>query len=237
MATTPRGGNRSPRSMNATQLTFEHVVVGVDGSTGSVEACRQAARLLEPEGQLELVSVFDGATAVRTGRNADRVRAELVDEAEQAVSSARLAIGDVGRPIVLDGVPARALLRQVTRSGATLAAVGACIHSRVWQALFGGVTRELLQWAPCPVLVARPTQGEGTFPRAIAVGIGDSPETGQALDVARYLEQRFDAPLLTVEPVEALLEAADADLIVLADGSRRARRVAACARSSSLLVR
>jgi len=217
--------------MTATQLTFEHVVVGVDGSTGSVEACRQAARLLEPDGRLELVSVFDGATAVRTGWNADRVRAELEDEAEEAASSARTAVGDVGRPLVIDGAPARALLREV------IAAVGACIHSRLWQALFGGVTRDLLQWAPCPVLVARPTLGEGTFPRAIAVGVGESPESGHALDVATYLEQRFGVPLLTVEPVEALLDATHTDLIVLGDGSRQARRIAADAPCSALLVR
>jgi nucleotide-binding universal stress UspA family protein len=222
--------------MTATQLTFEHVVVGVDGSAGSVEASRQAARLLEPDGRLELVSVYDGATAVRTGWNADKVRAELEDEAVAAVSSARQAVGNVGRPVVIDGVPARALLREVNRGDATLAAVGACIHSRLWQAVFGGVTRELLQWAPCPVLVARPTRGNGTFPRSIAVGVGGSPEAGRALDVARYLEQRFDVPLLTVEPVEALLDATDADLIVLGDG-RQARRIAADARSSALLVR
>jgi hypothetical protein len=153
------------------------------------------------------------------------------------VSSARQAVGDVGRPVVIDGVPARALLREVTRRDATLAAVGACMHTRLWQALFGGVTRELLQWAPCPVLVARPTQGDGTFPRVIAVGVGDSPESGRALDVARYLEQRFDVPLLTVEPVEALLDATEADLIVLGDGSPQARRIAAAAPCSSLLVR
>ena len=227
----------SAGAMTATQLTFEHVVVGVDGSTGSVEAYRQAARLLEPDGRLELVSVFDGATAVRTGWNADRVRAELEDEAVEAVSSARQAVGDVGRPVVIDGAPARALLREVNRRDATLAAVGACIHSRLWQAVFGGVTRELLQWAPCPVLVARSTQGAGTFPRSIAVGVGGSPEAGRALDVARYLEQRFDVPLLTVEPVEALLDATEADLIILGDGSRHARRVAADAHCSALLVR
>jgi len=223
--------------MTPTHLTFEHVVVGVDGSAGSVEACRQAARLLEPDGRLELVSVFDCAAAVRTGWNADRVRAELEDEAEDAVSSARQALGDVGRPVVIDGVPARALLRELTRRDASLAAVGACIHSRLWQTFFGGVTRELLQWAPCPVLVARPTQGEGTFPRAIAAAVGGSPETGHALDVARYLEQRFGVPLLTVEPVEALLDATDADLIVLGDGTRQSRRIAADARRSALLVR
>jgi nucleotide-binding universal stress UspA family protein len=223
--------------LTTTQLTFEHVVVGVDGSAGSVEASRQAARLLEPDGRLELVSVFDGATAVRTGWNADKVRAELEDEAAAAVSSARQAAGDVGRPVVIDGAPARALLREVNRRDATLAAVGACVHSRLWQAVFGSVTRELLQWAPCPVLVARPTRGGGTFPRAIAVGVGESPEAGRALAVARYLEQRFDVPLLTVEPVEALLDATDADLIVLGDGSRQARRIAADARCSALLVR
>jgi len=223
--------------MTAMQLTFEHVVVGVDGSDGSVEACRQAVRLLEPDGRLELVSVFDGATAVRTGWNADRVRAELEDEAEVAVSSAREVTGSVGCPVVIDGVPARALLREVTRRDATLAAVGACAHGRVWQALFGGVTRDLLQWAPCPVLVARSTPGGGTFPRAVAVATGGSPESGRALDVARYLEQRFDIPLLTMEPVEALLDATDVDLVVLDDGTRESRRIAAAAPCSALIVR
>lgn len=219
------------------QLTFERVVVGVDGSPGSVEACRQAARLLEPAGRLELVAVYSGATAVRTGLNAVEVRAELEDKAEQAVTSALEAIGGVGRPVVINGAPARALLREVTRCNATLAAIGACVHSGLWQVLFGGVARELLQRAPCPVLVARPTPSTGAFPRGIAVCGRGSLEAGRALDVAKYLEQRFDVPLHTLEPIEALLEATDADLLVLSDHGRRGGRIARQARCSVLLMR
>jgi nucleotide-binding universal stress UspA family protein len=222
--------------MTETHLIFENVVVGVDGSAGSVEACRQAARLLGPRGGLEVVAVFDGARAVRTGWNAGRVRAELEGEAEQAVSSARTAVGDAGRAVVLNGRPARALLREVTRRDATLVAVGACVHSDLWQALFGGVARELLLRAPCPVLVARLTPGGGTFPRAIGLGVGESPESGRALDVATYLEQRFAIPL-RLETNEALLEATHTDLILLGDRGRRARRLASHAHCSALLVR
>jgi len=161
------------------QLTSEHVVAGGDDPTGTVEAGRPAKWLL-------------GA-----GGNPVKVGAVLEGEAEQTVSFS------------VDGLPARALPREVTRRDAALATVSTCIHSRLWQVLPGGVARKLLQRAPCSVLVARVTPGDGASPRSRAAGLGDSPESGSALPAARYLEQRFTAPPpRTVEPVEALLGAA-----------------------------
>jgi CBS domain-containing protein len=64
---------------------YDRVVVGVDGSEPGFEACRQAARLVTPGGWLEVFSAVELAAAVHTGFSAPRIRAELVDDATEAI--------------------------------------------------------------------------------------------------------------------------------------------------------
>jgi nucleotide-binding universal stress UspA family protein len=181
------------------QQTFDRIVAGVDGSTESVEACRQAARLVNRDGLLEVVSVFDSAPAAGpTGWNAPRVADEHEGTARAALTLARLVVGDVGETALIDGDPTRSLLRELARLQATLAVIGAYGHSRVSQAVLGSVAWELLQRAPCSVLVVRPSQHDESTPEQIVVGLDDSPCSERALAVGRFLEGRFGASLQVV---------------------------------------
>lgn len=213
--------------MSASGLIFDRVVAGVDGSHESVEACRQAARLVEPSGLLALVSVFDPAPAVRTGWNSPRVREELEGTAQAALELGRRVVGDVGQAALINGDPARSLLRELARLDATLAVIGACGHSRVSQMILGSVAWELLRRAPCSVLIARPPAGGRSFPEEIVVVLDDSPCSEPALSAARILEGRFRASVRVVvsaraevtpahERSHALLDAsAGADLVIV----------------------
>ena len=73
-------------------VTFERVVCGVDLSEQSLEAVRQAARLVEPDGALTLVAVAELEVAVQAGWAATTVAEELRDEAEKALERARAEI-------------------------------------------------------------------------------------------------------------------------------------------------
>ena len=251
----------------APQLTFDRVVVGVDGSAESVEACRQAVRLVGPHGLLELASVYNSAPAVRTGWNSPRVREELEVSAQAALSLGRRVAGEVGQTALINGVPAQALLRELRRLDATLAVVGACGHSRLSQMILGGVASELLERAPCSVLVARPPSSGQFFPREIVVGVDDSRPSERAFAIARLLERRFRSSLRIladsrgkslalgtelpaverVDDFEAalLVAAANSDLLIAAHRERRglesltsvSGRLAHRAASSVLLVR
>lgn len=222
---------------------FERVVVGIDGSEPSLEACRQALRLVEPGSVEAIVAVYlIGAVAARWPET--RIREALEAEGGDALRAAEaLAPGRVAGSLV-SGAPAEVLLHEVERRDATLLALGTHGHSRLSEILIGGVAGELLHRAPCSVLIARPPRQRGAFPAAIVVGVDGSSGSERALAAAISLRDRFGASLRALvavhgkavdatrlraripglepfdeRPVELLVDASeDADLVVI--GSR-----------------
>ena len=149
---------------------FARVVVGVDGTDPSYEACRQAARLLDPGGSLELVAVVHLAGTVHAGFAAPRHAARLEHEAREALLTAAEIAGPTASAELVNGRAAESLLRRLEEQQATLVAIGTHGHSRASEILLGGVAGELLHAAPCSVLVARPRRERGPrFP------VGSSP--------------------------------------------------------------
>jgi nucleotide-binding universal stress UspA family protein len=231
---------------------FERIVIGVDESPESMVAVRQAARLLEPKGQLVLTAVAEVALAVHAGWAATPVLEDIGSEARKALDAAR-AEAPSADTLLLDGAPAEALFATARSRKADLVAVGTHSGSRAMGILLGSVATVMLHDAPCSVLIARPSKDDASFPRSICVGVDGSPSSARAVDVARKLAQRFDAPLATVAacggtkinlddlwsiepdagldhrpPVEALIERAaevGADLLVV--GSRGVHGMAA----------
>jgi nucleotide-binding universal stress UspA family protein len=221
---------------------FARVVVGVDGTEASLEACRQAARLVEPNGWIELVAAVNFGEAALTGWSAPRVAEKLEQEAEKALAAARAIVGERATTRLVSGSATACLLREIEAVGASLVALGTHGHSRASEMVLGGCSGQLLHTAPGAVLIARPPLAQALFPRAFVVGIDGSREADQAFRVAESLAYRFDAPLRAVlalggkrvdppapdlrfiepiheEPVEALTRAShDADLLVV--GSR-----------------
>lgn len=223
---------------------FGRVVVGVDGTEAGLEACRQGSRLVEPDGQIEVVAAVHLAEAALTGWSAPRVAEELEHDAQIALADAQELVGLWGTTKLMNGPAVPSLLGEIKRTQATLVAVGTHGHSRISEMVLGGCSGELLHSAPCAVLVARTPLVGGLFPSALVVGIDGSREADAAFLAAGSLASRFDVPLRVVtalrgkgvnlarahlrtpfveaiddEPAEALMRAsADADLLIV--GSR-----------------
>jgi nucleotide-binding universal stress UspA family protein len=241
--TTARDARGSTPTRNRESI-FERILVGVDGTEESLDACRQAARLAEPRSAIEaaISSLFlpEMASALGVPDVADR----LERTAGSALAAAAEILGPDAELRRLQGLTVEALLEEVERMRATLLAIGTHGHPRVEEIVFGGIGGELLHQAPCSVLVARPAPDIAAFPREIVVGIDGSDEAERAFDVARSLATRRRSTLRRVvahggkridhakvirrhrhaqelagAPVPALVEAASsADLLVV--GSR-----------------
>jgi nucleotide-binding universal stress UspA family protein len=221
------------------QHVFDRIVCGVDGTPESLEAARQAERLLSPEGALRLAAVAEVNAAVHAGWAISRLLEELDTAARSALHR---AIDEVhaSSTSLLAGDAAPRLLREIEESEATLVAVGPRGHSRVAGVLLGGAAAELLHNAPCSVLLARPPRF-GEFPSSIIIGVDGSPQSLAAAAVAESLAERFGSERVIVaatggkgvdlervnalssqvvtdprRPVEALVELSnEADLLVV----------------------
>jgi nucleotide-binding universal stress UspA family protein len=224
---------------------FSRVLVGVDGSPESGEATRQAALLLEDEGELTLLSAYDTAPAL-VGGTGSHVPAYLDEDVQRkgAEDALRRALEQLqghssSTAKVVRGNSWQQLIREAERGRATLIAVGSHGIGRARGIVVGSTTTEVLHKAPCSVLVARRARPD--FPRRIAVGVDGSPESGLAYAAAREVADRFTSELWPVvahggkgvdkrlvaeivdryedlpdEPVPALVAAAaDGDLLVV----------------------
>src|ERR687892_2076093 len=228
---------------------FSRVLVGVDGSPESGEATRQAALLLEDEGELTLLSAYDTAPAL-VGGTGPRVPAYFDEDVQRKVAedALRRVLGPIqghssSMAKVVRGNSWQELIREAERGRATLIAVGSHGTGRTRGMVVGSTATEVMHKAPCSVLVARRARPE--FPRRISVGVDGSPESGLAYAAARVVADRYTAELWPVvahggkgvdkrrvaeivdrrhedlpdEPVPALLAAA-ADGDLLVVGSR-----------------
>jgi nucleotide-binding universal stress UspA family protein len=143
----------------------------------------------------------------------------IVSDAEGAALAARL-----GDPQVVEDdefALADRLLAEIERAGATLAVVGCHGYSRPVGIARGAPATTVLHEAPCSVLVARPASDPETWPRTIVAGADGTPESEQAVEVARELAERLGARLYLItaahtDPVTVLAEESEAaDLIVV----------------------
>lgn len=142
------------------------VLLAVDGSDASMSAVAATAALpTSPDSEIRVVSVVPMTFApegspwpnvIRIDPPNDRLRifddvaCRLLDIAD------RLRIGDRTVHIeVLDGRPATEIVRDAERWGADLIVVGARGLSTARRLLIGSVSSEVVDHAPCPVLVAR----------------------------------------------------------------------------------
>jgi len=121
------GDRRAP----SPPVVFAQIVAGVDGSEAGFEAARQAARLVAPEGRLELLSAIHLAEAALAGWSAGRIAEELEREAETALRRAMEIAGPRAEPRLVDGSPAPALMRELRTREATLVVVGSHGRSRL----------------------------------------------------------------------------------------------------------
>lgn len=178
--------------------TLARVVVGVDGTEPSFEACRQALRLAEPDTPIEAVAVVHLADAVHAGVGAAAATDRLRRDAEIALEHAASIIGDRVRTRFVNGFVAEALLREAETANATLLAIGSHGHRRATEILIGGPAGDVLHRATCSVLLARRPADPTRFPGPIVVGVDGSDQSWAALAVGESLAARFGASLRAV---------------------------------------
>ena len=101
------GAGVSPPEREPSTIGFQRVLCGVDGSTESIEAARQALEIGDKRGAYWIVSVWNPAIAVH---------ADLVDELRErslaALRAARAAFPEV-EPVLVLGAEVPALLTEI----------------------------------------------------------------------------------------------------------------------------
>jgi nucleotide-binding universal stress UspA family protein len=198
----PSAERSETAAAGAPEAMFSRVLVGVDGSPESREAARQAALLLEDQGELTLLSAYDIASALVGGTGAG-VPAYYDEDAQREAAEAALRgvleeiPGGLSPAVkVVRGNSWDELIREAERNRATLIAVGSHGIGRARGIIVGSVATEVVHKAACSVLVARKV-GPG-FPRRIVVGVDGSPESAAAYAAAQHLAKRFTAELSPV---------------------------------------
>jgi nucleotide-binding universal stress UspA family protein len=173
----------------------DRILVGVDATKESLDACRQAGRLAEPQASIEAATVSLFPPEAPDG---DELEARDERTAATALTAAAQILGPRAELRRLHGLTVDALLDEIERTQATLLAIGTQEHRRIEEIVLGGVAGELLHKAPCAVLVARPAPDLESFPREIVVGVDGSGEAEYAFDVARGLAMRRHSSLRSV---------------------------------------
>jgi len=163
------------------------VLLAIDGSDASMSAVAATAALpLPSDAAVEIVSVVPYSFApegsvwpnvVRVDPPSDRDRV-LDDVAIRLMTVAdRVRVGDRRVEVrVLEGRPATEIVAEATRFGADLIVLGARGLSSVRRLLVGSVSSEVVDHAPCPVLVAR----HGSVDRVLLATDGSPSATDAA---------------------------------------------------------
>ena len=139
-------------------MVFERIVVGVDGSEGSVEVARQASRLIAPDGRLILLEIVSPGEAAAAGEAVTATVEEIDEEARIELEQVRAEIG-TGETRVVEGAYIPGMLAQLRAEEATLVALGVHRRGRIAGILLADVTTRMLHDAPCSVLVSRKLPG------------------------------------------------------------------------------
>lgn len=176
--------------------TFRAVLCGVDGSTASLVAVRQALALGAEDAKYWAVAAWDAGPAVHAGLRMFEVTRELRGAARAALRRAQ-ELSPTITPVMIRGSEVPALLAGVANLQPDLVAVGSHGLSRAAGVLFGSVASGMAHYAPCSVLIAREPE-VGPFPGVIVHADDGSPDAQDAALVAATLAARHGSTLVTV---------------------------------------
>jgi nucleotide-binding universal stress UspA family protein len=163
-------------------------LLGIDGSASSNVAVEAAASLAWPSGSdVEIVSVlpadgdlFGGPWPAAAYVQATEVRERLSSEMERQLEIAASTIRRddlTARTRLFEGRAASEIVRVAQHGGMDIVILGARGHGALERMLLGSVSAEVVDRAPCPVLVAR----RGPMSRVL-LGADGSPDAEHAID-------------------------------------------------------
>ncbi len=164
------------------------VLLAIDGSDASNLAVDAAAALSWPTGAtLEIVSVipidaelFGGPWPAAAYVQSSQIRDELSSQLGRRLTVAADAVRRPGLEVtttLAEGRPASEIVRRAAEDAIDLVVVGARGHGTLERMLLGSVSAEVVERAPCPVLVAR-----GAATGRIVVGADGSPASVFAVE-------------------------------------------------------
>ncbi len=201
------------------EVTLQHIVLGLDGSSTSSSAARWTARLAARTGATVTavcaVSPWRGfefaLLPIDADGYVDATRRRLVGDWSDPLRAAGVAVEHE----VVEDHPSIALLRYGEE--ADLIVVGRAGHADHWPHTLGGTTSRLLRKSSRPVAVIPPPRTGTMGPdREVVVGFDGSPgATGAvwwAIDFARSFDLRLRV-LRVVEVADDLRELVQADSV------------------------
>ena len=125
--------------------SFSTIAVAWDGSATSARAFGDAMPILERANKVEVISVTNPNTQKYVLQGGERLAARM------AMSGVKAEF----KRLPSEEDPANALLSYIADIGADLLVAGGYGHSRLREALFGGVTRTLLSSQTLPLFLSR----------------------------------------------------------------------------------
>ncbi len=159
------------------------VVVGTDLSTTADEAVRQAAHWAsEASSRLVVVHVASESTFA----NLDPEKA--ADAIRQRVDEATAGSADI---VVESGSAASRLIDVADARDAGLVVVGASGAGGVAEMLFGSTAEQVVRYAHCPVLVARPSPSSGPVLAATDFSHEATPAVDAAAAIANARQEQL----------------------------------------------
>ena len=132
-------------AIQRSEATFATIAVAWDGSATSARALGDAMPILERADKVEIVSITGPNTAPAVVQGGERIAARL----------SRGGVNAAFKRLPSEEDAANALLSYIADIGADMLVAGGYGHSRLREALFGGVTRTLLSSQTLPLFLAR----------------------------------------------------------------------------------
>lgn len=189
-----------------------HVLVGLDGSGSARDALRWAAAFARATGrELHLAHAWQHGGRLETGalddlHCSDPAQLEAaVEERLLRIATDELGEGRATGAAALRGGVADALARHAGRRGAALVVVGARGLGGARRLLLGSVTRKLVEYPSCPVVVvprAAPVPASDGAAWTILVGVDGSAGASRAVRWARGVAERSGAQVVAIHALE-----------------------------------
>lgn len=197
------------------------ILMSTDGSESAQAAVDLLLRMPLPEdSEITLITVIEKelfSSTEQSGLNEEQralieqTKQLLQEEAEEALARAVQPLEAAGlacSTLISRGHPSREIVRAAKQLGAELVVLGSHGWSGVKRFLLGSVSDQVLAYAPCSVMIARPAKlsadgfGEDAFLRVL-IAYDDSEPARQAVEFVRTLplNEKTRISILSILPL------------------------------------
>jgi nucleotide-binding universal stress UspA family protein len=146
-----------------------HVIIATDGSRQSLTAARKLKSFADPEKvsdisivavirPLAAVSFADELSTASTSRRADKSFRAAAGDATEVLAAVFDGWGPKVHKRIRSGSPANEIIKAAAQYGAGLVVIASGGRGLSETVLMGSTAQRVQHYAPCPVLVVRPTK-------------------------------------------------------------------------------